>query len=109
MLQEETRKWFCHEFASKETSVNSQSFSGIELPAMASASVESVTKDMENKLMRPNGVKLEAFAVVRLAWGFASAVFLLMMVSLLLVVAGYAGSSFASDLQPQTVSSPTGR
>jgi len=36
MLQEETRKWFCHEFASKETSVNSQSFSGIELPAMAS-------------------------------------------------------------------------
>jgi len=36
MLQEETRKWFCHEFASKEASVNSQSFSGIELPAMAS-------------------------------------------------------------------------
>jgi len=84
-------------------------FQELNYPRWRPASVESVTKDMENKLMRPNGVKLEAFAVVRLAWGFASAVFLLMMVSLLLVVAGYAGSSFASDLQPQTVSSPTGR
>ena len=56
------------------------------------------------KLMRPNSVKLEAFTM-RLAWAFASAVFLLMAVSLLLVVAGYAGSAFATDLQPKSVSS----
>ncbi len=54
--------------------------------------------------MRPNSMKLEAFTV-RLAWAFASAVLLLTAVSLLLVVAGYAGSAFTSDLQPKSVSS----
>jgi hypothetical protein len=63
---------------------------------------------MEKKLMRPNSVQLEAFTV-RLAWGFASAVLLLMVVSLLLMKAGYAGSTFASDLQTKTVSSSWGR
>jgi hypothetical protein len=56
------------------------------------------------KLTRPNSVKLEAFTV-RLVWAFASAVILLMVVSLLLVVAGYAGSAFANDLQPKSASS----
>jgi hypothetical protein len=56
--------------------------------------------------MRPNTMKLEVFTV-RLAWAFASAVLLLLLVSLLLVVSGYAGSTF--DLQPRTVSSSRGR
>jgi len=39
-------------------------------------------------------MKLETLAM-RIAWGFASIVVLLVMVSLLLVVAGYAGSRLA--------------
>jgi hypothetical protein len=39
-------------------------------------------------------MKLEAFAM-RIAWAFASIVVLLVIVSLLLVVAGYAGSRLA--------------
>jgi len=58
--------------------------------------------------MRPNSVKLEAFAV-RLAWGFGSAVLLLIVLSIMLVVAGYAGSIFTPDLEPQTLSSSWGR
>ncbi|HEY6768622.1 MAG TPA: hypothetical protein VI386_28005 [Candidatus Sulfotelmatobacter sp.] len=53
---------------------------------------------MENKLV-PNAMKLEAFTV-KLAWGFATVVLFLMVVTLVLAVAGYAGSAFASDLQP---------
>ena len=86
--------------------MKSQSLVVIELPATASSSMESTTDDMEKKLTRPSSMKLEAFTV-RLAWAFASAVLLLMVVSLLLVAAGYAGSTF--DLQPKTVSSSQGR
>ena len=46
--------------------------------------------------MGPNNVKLEAFTV-KLAWAFASAVLLMVVVSFLLVVAGYAGSTFSPD------------
>jgi len=81
-----------------------QTFAVIELPASASASEENATDETEKSLLRPNSVELEAFTV-RLAWGFVSAVLLLMAVSLLLVVADYVGSTFASDLQPKTVSS----
>ena len=63
--------------------------------------------DLEQNLMRPNNVKLEAFTV-RLAWGFVSTVLLLVVMSLLMVVAGYAGSIFAPDLEPRTVSSSWG-
>jgi hypothetical protein len=80
--------------------MKSQSLAVIELPATASSSVEK-------KLMRPNTMKLEAFTV-RLAWAFASVVLLLLLVSLLLVVAGYAGSTLASNLQPKMVSSSRG-
>ena len=65
------------------------------------------TPDVEKILMRPNNVKLEAFPV-RVAWGFASAVLLLIVLSLMLVVAGYAGSIFAPDLEPKTLSSSWG-
>jgi Protein of unknown function (DUF2950) len=54
--------------------------------------------------MRTNNMKLEAFTL-RLAWGFASIVLLLMAVGLLLLVAGLAGSSFAQDSHPRTFSS----
>ena len=55
--------------------------------------------------MRTNNMKLEAF-MVRVAWGFASSVLLLLLVGLLLLVAGFAGSSFAQESQPRTFSSP---
>lgn len=50
--------------------------------------------------MDANNVSLETFTV-RFAWAFASAVGLLMVVSLLLAVAGYAGSSFDPASQPE--------
>ena len=55
--------------------------------------------------MRTNNMKLETFTV-RFAWGFASTVVFLLLVGLLLLVAGLAGSSFAQDSQPKTFSSP---
>ena len=79
-------------------------FAVIELSATAASSWQNAMVNPEKKLMRPNSVKLEAFTV-RLAWAFASALLLLTAVSLLLVVAGYAGSAFTSDLQPKSVSS----
>jgi hypothetical protein len=59
--------------------------------------------DLQRNFMRPNSVKLEAFTV-RLAWGFVSTVLLLLVITALMVVAGYAGSRFPSDPQPQSVS-----
>ena len=79
-------------------------FAVIELSATAASSWQNAIVNPEEKLKRPNSVKLEAFTV-RLAWAFASAVLLLTAVSLLLVVAGYAGSAFTSDLHPKSVSS----
>jgi hypothetical protein len=60
--------------------------------------------DSMPKLMVLNNVKLEVLPV-RVAWAFASVIVFLMVVSLLLVLAGYAGSAFASDLGSKTVSS----
>jgi hypothetical protein len=57
--------------------------------------------------MRTNNMTLETTetSIVRLARGFASAVPLLLLLSLLLV-AGFAGSSLAQESQPRTFSSP---
>jgi len=60
------------------------------------------TDDMEEELMRTDNMKIETFTV-RVAWGFASTVVFLLVVGLLLLVAGLAGSSFAQDLQPKNV------
>jgi hypothetical protein len=45
----------------------------------------------DNELIRRKNMKLETFAM-RIAWAFASIVVLLVVVSLFMVVAGYAGS-----------------
>jgi hypothetical protein len=50
-------------------------------------------------------MKLEALTV-RVAWGYASTVLLLLIVGLLLLVAELAGSSFAQESQARTFSSP---
>jgi hypothetical protein len=57
--------------------------------------------------MRTNNMTIETTetSIVRLACGFASAVLLLLLLSLLLV-AGFAGSSLAQESQPRTFSSP---
>lgn len=71
----------------------------IERPAIAPGAVEKIALDRE-ALTGSNNVKLEAFTV-RLAWIFASSVFLLVVIGLVLVVAGYAGSVFAPDKHPK--------
>jgi hypothetical protein len=60
---------------------------------------------MEKELRRTNYMTLETFTV-KLVCGFASGIFCLLLVVLLLLVAGFAGSSFAQDSQPKTFSSP---
>jgi len=59
--------------------------------------------------MRTNDMKFETSEkiVLGFAWGFVSSVLLLLLVGLLLVVLGFAGSSFAQESpQPRTFSSP---
>ena len=87
--------------------MKSNSLAVVEQLAIVSSSKEGPPDSMP-KLMVLNNVKLELFTVI-VAWAFASVIFLLMVVSLLLVVAGYAGSTFAPDLGPKTVSSSWGR
>jgi len=62
---------------------------------------------MENEVMRTNNLTLEALETfnVRLACGLASSILLLPLFALLLV-AGFAGSSFAQDAQPKKFASP---
>ena len=55
--------------------------------------------------MSTNNMKLETFTV-GLAWGFASTLFLLLLVGFLLLLIGFAGSSFAQEVQPKTFASP---
>jgi Protein of unknown function (DUF2950) len=61
---------------------------------------------MEKEVMHTNNMKLEALETftVRLACGFASAILLLLLLTLLFVV-GFADSSFAQDAQPKTFAS----
>jgi len=74
--------------------VGSKSFAVNQLSETACASVRVPDNASDNELVRTNNVKFEAFAM-RIALAFASIVVLLVVVSLLLVVAGYAGSSLA--------------
>jgi hypothetical protein len=62
---------------------------------------------MENEVMRTNNMTLEALETfnVRLGCGLASSILLLPLFALLLV-AGFAGSSFAQDAQPKKFASP---
>jgi Protein of unknown function (DUF2950) len=60
---------------------------------------------MEKEIMRTNNMKLEIFNV-RFAWVFASVVLLLVLVGVLLLVAGFAQSSFAQDSQPGRFATP---
>jgi hypothetical protein len=92
----------------RRTFMKSQPFPVIELPAIAPSSGGHATDDIEGKLVRPNSLNLEAFSV-GVAWAFACAVCLLIVLSVLLVAAGYAGSTFSSDLQPNSASSSWGR
>jgi hypothetical protein len=65
--------------------------------------------DMEKYLMRTNNMKLDTSEriIVKFAWGFVSTALLLLLVSLLLLVMGLAGASFAQESrQPRTFSSP---
>jgi hypothetical protein len=57
--------------------------------------------------MRTNNMKLEGLetSIVRLAAGFASTIFLLLLLGLLVAV-GFAKSSLAQDAQPKTFTSP---
>ena len=57
--------------------------------------------------MRTNNMTLETNErfIARLAFGFASSILLLLLLALLLV-AGFAGSSFAQDAQPKKFASP---
>jgi hypothetical protein len=74
--------------------MGSKLFAVNQLSETAYASVRVRVNGSDNELIRPNNMKLEAFAM-RIAWAFASIVVLLVIVSLLLVVAGYAGSRLA--------------
>jgi hypothetical protein len=65
-----------------------------QISETAYASVRVPDNGSDNELLRTNNMKLEAFAM-GIAWAFASIVVLLVIVSLLLVVAGYAGSRLA--------------
>jgi hypothetical protein len=62
---------------------------------------------MEKEVMRTNNMKLETLETftVRLACGFASIILLLLLLCLVLVV-GFANSSFAQDAQPKAFVSP---
>jgi hypothetical protein len=71
-----------------------KSFAANQLSGTACASVRVPDNNSDNELIHTNNVKFEAFAM-RIALAFASIVVLLVVVSLLLVVAGYAGSSLA--------------
>jgi hypothetical protein len=64
---------------------------------------------MEKELMRTDNITLETSEkiIVRLAWGFASTVLLLLLVGLLLLVVGFAGASIAQESpQSRKFSSP---
>jgi hypothetical protein len=91
----------------RSTSMESHSFALIAPQTTAASAKENVTDHIEKELMRRSRAKGEVF-VVRIAWAFACAVLLLMVLSLLLAVTDYAGSTFGPDLQPVTVSSSSG-
>ena len=78
----------------RRLSMSSKSFAANQLSVTAHASVQIPDNGSDKKLIHTNNMKLEAFAM-RIAWVFASIVVLLVVVSFLLAVAGYAGSRLA--------------
>ena len=74
--------------------MSSKSFAANQPTVTAYASVQVPDIGSDNELIRTNNMTIEAFAM-RIAWAFASIVVLLVIVSLLLVVTGYAGSRLA--------------
>jgi hypothetical protein len=74
--------------------MSSKSFAANQLSETAYASMRVPDNGSDRELIHTNNVKLEAFAI-RIAWAFASIVVLLVIVSFLLAVAGYAGSRLA--------------
>ncbi len=74
--------------------MSSKSVAANQLSETAYASVRVPDNGSDDELIRTNKVKLEAFAI-RIASAFASIVGLLVIVSFLIVVAGYAGSRLA--------------
>jgi hypothetical protein len=78
------------------TFMKSNSLAVVEQSATVSSSKEAPPDSMPKLIVLKN-VKLELFTVI-VAWAFASVIFLLMVVSLLLMVADYAGSTFAPNL-----------
>ena len=74
----------------------------IEFSAAVPSSIKVETGHKAQNSMDGNNVSLETFTV-RFAWAFASAVGLLIVVSLLLAVAGFAGSNFDPALQPKAL------
>ena len=74
--------------------MSSKSFAANQLSETAYASVQGPDNSSDDALMRTSNTKLEAFTMST-AWAFASIVALLVTVTLLLVVAGYAGSRLA--------------
>src|SRR5579864_6179880 len=90
-----------------------EGFMGAEVSTAAAVTGDSVqlhqTQQMiwRNRLMRTNNINLERLETftLRLAYGFSSAVLILFLLGLLLVV-GFAKSSFAQDAQPKTFASP---
>ena len=75
--------------------MKSQPSAVLERPATASPLVEKVARDVGIRA-RANNMRLEALAL-KLAWAFASAVLLMVVIGMVLVIAGYAGSIFAPD------------
>ena len=74
--------------------MSSKSLPVNQLSETAYTSVRVPDNGSDNELIRTKKMNLEAFAM-RIAWVFASIVALLVIMSLVLVVAGYAGSRFA--------------
>jgi len=74
--------------------MSSKSVAANQLSKTAYASMRVPDNGSDRELIHTNNVKLEAFAM-RIAWAFASIVVLLVIVSFLLAVAGYAGSRLA--------------
>jgi hypothetical protein len=74
--------------------MSSKSFAANQLSETAYASMRVPDNGSDRELIHTNNVKLEAFAI-RIAWAFVSIVVLLVIVSFLLAVAGYAGSRLA--------------
>lgn len=76
--------------------MKSNSLAVLEESVTVSSSKEGLPDSMPKLMVLRNG-KLEVLTVI-VAWAFVSVIVVLTVVSLLLMVAGYAGSTLAPDL-----------